>query len=54
MVQIKKDGRHVTVKHPREIASADVLGEIFQKYEVSDIFIQGPQIEDVVMKVYNS
>ncbi len=53
-VTMKKDGRHVTIAHPSDISSSDILSSIFAKYAVSDISIKGPQIEDVVMEVYNS
>ena len=53
-VKVDKDGRHVKITHPQTVAAADILTEIFKSYSVSDIEIKGPQIEDVVMEVYNS
>lgn len=53
-ISMKKDGRHVSITHPSDIPSSDILSSIFAKYAVSDISIKGPQIEDVVMEVYNS
>lgn len=54
LVTVEKDGRHVTIKHPQTVAAADILTDIFRSYSVSDIEIKGPQIEDIVMEVYNS
>ena len=54
LVTVEKDGRHVTIKHPQTVAAADILTDLFRSYSVSDIEIKGPQIEDVVMEVYNS
>ena len=53
-VDISRNGRHVTLVHEAQVSSSDILGEILRKYSISGIDIHGPQIEDVVMEVYNS
>lgn len=52
--QIKKDGVRVELTHNSSISVAIILEEILKKYSISDISIKDPQIEDLVMEVYNS
>ena len=51
-IQIKKEGRHVTIYHNADLPSAQIVSEMVARYHISDIDIKGPQIEDVVLEVY--
>lgn len=49
---ISKEGRHVQIQHQQEITASQIITAIVSKYQISDIDIKGPQIEDVVLEVY--
>ena len=51
---VKRDGLHMTIVHDKAVEAAAILGFIMSKTAISDIDIRGPQIEDVVLEVYNS
>ena len=53
-LEIKIDGRHVTLRHDETLDAGTILGEVFSQASISDINIRGPQIEDVVLEVYKS
>lgn len=49
---IQRDGRNVKVMHDSSVSSSDLIVALVQRYRLTDIDIEGPQIEDVVMEVY--
>ena len=44
--------RSVKVMHDSSVSSSDLIVALVQRYKLTDIDIEGPQIEDVVMEVY--
>ena len=53
-LEMKRDGRCITLLHDSSLDDGEILTEILSQASVSDIDIQGPQIEDVVLEVYKS
>lgn len=51
---IHQEGRHITLTYPQEVAAAELLALILSQYQITDIEIKGPQIEDIVLEVYKS
>ncbi len=49
---IQREGRNVKVMHDSSVSSSDLIVALVQRYRLTDIDIEGPQIEDVVMEVY--
>nr|WP_296457561.1 ATP-binding cassette domain-containing protein [uncultured Acetatifactor sp.] len=49
---IQREGRNVKVMHDSSVSSSDLIVALVQRYKLTDIDIEGPQIEDVVMEVY--
>lgn len=49
---LKKDGYHVTITHDAALPASDIITAVVTQYHISDIDIKGPQIEDVVLEVY--
>ena len=53
-LEMKRDGRCITLLHDSSLDDGEILSEILSQASVSDIHIQGPQIEDVVLEAYKS
>lgn len=51
---LEREGLHVKIRHDSNVDSSDLIAVLVQKYALTDIDIKGPQIEDVVMEVYQS
>ena len=49
---LKKDGYHVTITPDAALPASDIITAVVTQYHISDIDIKGPQIEDVVLEVY--
>lgn len=49
-----KNGLHVKIEYDQSISTADVIASLMKNYELTDIEIHGPQIDDVVIEVYKS
>ena len=53
-LEMQQEGRHITLRHDDALDAGAILAEILSQAAVSDIDIKGPQIEDVVLEVYQS
>ena len=52
--EIHIEGRHVVITHSSLVSSSDILTAVLKEYAITDIEVSGPQIDDIVMEVYNS
>ena len=53
-LEVKRDGRHVIILHDNSLDAGVILGEVLSHAAISEIDINGPQIEDIVHEAYNS
>lgn len=53
-VQMKQDGQHVVLIYDEKMDSGAFLSQLLSRYKVSDIEIQEPPIEDIVLEAYNA
>ncbi len=52
---LKKEGRRVTLHFdPVQVSTASLIGRAYEKYAISDIFIQNPPIEEIIARLYGS
>ena len=42
----------MTITHDAALPASDIITAVVTQYHISDIDIKGPQIEDVVLEVY--
>jgi len=50
---MQRDGRRVTLRFdPRKIRTADLLARITARYEIRDLFVENPPIEEIIASLY--
>jgi len=52
---IGRDGRRVTLRfYPRSVRTADLLARITARYEIRDLFVENPPIEEIIASLYRT
>lgn len=49
---ISREGRHIKIQHDQGLTASQIITALVSEYQIADIDIKGPQIEDVVLEVY--
>ena len=51
-ILLRSEGRRHWLQVPRSQRTADVVGRMLASYEVEDLTVEEPDIEDVVRRIY--
>ncbi|HUU70711.1 MAG TPA: ATP-binding cassette domain-containing protein [Planctomycetota bacterium] len=52
---IARDGHRVTLRfYPRSVRAADLLARITARYEIRDLFVENPPIEEIIASLYRT